>query len=62
MDKQLNKAMVKFWDDLRYVSTNELYAEYLECCAKDKVNPDAKALLFGKPAKKPDAGLRKKEL
>lgn len=46
MDKQLDKAIMQFYSDIRGISTNELYAEYIDQCYIDKVEPRPKSVII----------------
>lgn len=62
MDKQLEKAIIRFWSDLRDISTNELYEEYLECCAKDDVKPREKSVIVREACKETGCRIKEKRI
>lgn len=46
MDKQLDKAIMQFYSDIRDNTTDELYAEYLYQCKADRVEPRPKSVII----------------
>lgn len=60
MDKQLDKAIMNFWSDLRYISTNELYKEYLECCKVDDVKPRDKSVIVREACRETGCKIKEK--
>lgn len=46
MDKQLDRAIMQFYSDIRDNTTDELYEEYLEQCKADKVEPRSKSVII----------------
>lgn len=46
MDKQINKAITEFWSDLRGVTTEEFYNEYLRQCAIANAEPRTKSVVI----------------
>lgn len=46
MDKQIDKTIAEFWSDLRGVTTEEFYNEYLQQCALYNVEPRPKSVVI----------------
>ena len=46
MDKQLDKAIMQFYSDIRGKGTDELYSEYIDQCMNDRVEPRSKSVII----------------
>lgn len=61
MDKQLEKAIVNFYSDVRGIGTEELYQEYLNACAVDDVKPRSKCVIIREACDAANCVIEKKQ-
>lgn len=58
MDKQISNAITNFYSDLRGVTTEEFYNEYLQQCALDNVKPRPKSVVIREACRVSDFPLK----
>lgn len=58
MDKQISNAIMNFYSDLRGVTTDEFYNEYLRQCAIDKVESRGKSVVIREACRASDFPLK----
>lgn len=58
MDKQIDKAITEFWSDLRGITTEEFYNEYLRWCEIDNVEPRPKSVVIREACRVSDFPLK----
>lgn len=61
MDKQLDKAIMNFYSDLRGIGTEELYGEYLLQCEMDGVEPRPKTVIVREACKVAECAVEKQQ-
>ncbi len=62
MDKQLEKAIMNFYSDLRGKTTEELYKEYLLQCEADKVEPRSKSVIIREACEAAECAVERKQI
>lgn len=61
MDKQLEKAIMNFYSDLRGIGTEELYGEYLIQCEMDGVEPRPKTIIVREACEMAECAVEKQQ-